>query len=135
VTDAVEESWRPVLGFEGWYEVSDLGRVRRIKSGRVLRRSHDRDGYPKVSLSRPGNKARHLRVHVIVADAFFGPRAPGIDVDHGNGVKTDCRLANLETVTHAENLRRARAMGSIKIPSAYRAASMLLAGRGSAGVS
>jgi hypothetical protein len=104
--------------------------VRRLKSGRVLRRSHDRDGYPKVSLSRPGSRPRTLRVHVVVADAFLGPRTPGLDIDHGNGVRTDCRVANLETVTHAENLRRSRARGSIKTPAEYRAASILLAGTG-----
>jgi len=139
---AAEESWRPVLGFEGWYEVSDLGRVRRIRKpggapiARILRPGVDTWGYLNVRLSRPGARPRTLSVHLLVADAFIGPRAPGLEIDHKSGDKNDCRLTNLEPVTHSENLRRSHASGRRRPWGSNRvAASMLLAGRGSAGVS
>jgi hypothetical protein len=110
------EEWRPVVGFEEWYEVSDLGRVRRIRSqrgvvvGRILKASPNTDGYPHLALTVAG-VPKSRTVHTIVADAFLGPRPPKHNVDHKNGVKSDCRLANLGIVTHSENRRRAFALG------------------------
>lgn len=52
-------------------------------------------------------------MHRIVMLAFAGPRPPGHDIDHVNGIKSDNRLANLEYVTRRENMRRAFATGLI----------------------
>jgi hypothetical protein len=114
------EAWLPVVGWEAWYEVSDLGRVRRIDY-RVNRPVNDRrvvtllspslnsGGYLSVILSAPGVKRRTRVVHLLVADAFLGPRAPGLEIDHVDMNRANPRLANLEAVTHRENVRRSRA--------------------------
>jgi hypothetical protein len=113
-----EEQWRPVVGFEGKYEVSDYGRVRSVD-----RLVHDRDGrrtrefrgkvlvpwqssqYGHVSVSlsaRPGPMKR--QVHVLVAEAFLGPRPDGLLVLHGpNGVR-DNSVGNLRYGTPRQNL-------------------------------
>ena len=77
---SITEEWRPVVGYEGWYEVSNLGRVRRMRPsrnthvGRVLVQSLRRKGsYRVVSLSKE-NEVHSRFVHCLVAEAFLGPR-------------------------------------------------------------
>jgi len=103
------EEWRPVAGYEGWYEVSNHGRVRGgLKSyqvtyqGRILRHTVSDYGYCTINLSRGGNKRLHF-VHRLVAAAFIGPRPEGLEVNHRNGIKTDNRPANLEYLTPSAN--------------------------------
>ncbi len=104
------ECWKPIPDYEDLYQVSDRGRVRRIMAGRgtyagrVLRPCDDTRGYPFVDLYRDGHRSQQ-RVHVLMAEAFFGPRPLGMEVNHKNGVKRDNRLTNLEYVTHGENLK------------------------------
>lgn len=94
------EVWLPVLGYEGIYEVSNLGLIRRIGRG-VLKPSGQR--YLHVSLSRDGRTRTH-RVHVVVLTAFCGPAPfPGAHAAHNNGDHTDCRLTNLRWTTPHEN--------------------------------
>lgn len=115
------EEWRPVLGFENRYEVSDLGRVRSLmyrRGGRdrvravpiVLRSKYTRSGYYSVSLA-PRRRIRS--VHTLVLEAFVGPRPVGKECAHLNGVRTDNRPANLAWKTHRENERDKIAHGTL----------------------
>ncbi|ATN90828.1 HNH endonuclease [Gordonia phage Lysidious] len=110
-----EELWRPVVGYEGYYEVSDHGHVRSLdrlvetSDDRTLRiRGRDRklwrtpDGHLKTSLSKDG-ESRVPLVHRLVMDAFVGPCPPGMEVCHRNGIGTDNRLVNLQYGTRSEN--------------------------------
>lgn len=115
------ERWLPVPWCPGHYEVSDLGRVRRVRpyrttfAGKVLKPKLSL-GYPKVSLSVNGVKTDAF-VHGLVAVAFFGERPDGFVVNHKNAIKTDDRLENLEYVTVAENNRHAVRVGAHRAPS------------------
>lgn len=118
------ERWLPVHGFEGRYEVSDLGRVRsldrvQVKSdgrtctikGRI--RSLSRSGrgdYLTVSLKVDGRTVTRF-VHRLVAEAFLGPRPPGLECCHGNGDGHDNRLENLRWGSHGENVQDTVAHG------------------------
>lgn len=103
------EVWRAVVGYEGLYEVSNHGKVRNA-SRRELSTPADGRGYAKVNLSKNKRKLQKS-VHSLVAEAFLGPRPPGYDINHKNGIKTDNRVENLEYVTRQQNLRHAIAMG------------------------
>lgn len=106
------EEWRPVVGHEGLYEVSSLGRVRsvaatkvdvtgRVKSypSRVLKPWYAR-AYLYLSLGSRTKKA----VHLLVAEAFLGPRPePTHQARHLNGVADDNRAENLRWGTASEN--------------------------------
>lgn len=122
------EGWRPVVDFEGLYEVSDAGRVRRTgkaarhgkgrgggaRLGHVLAPLKNRQGYRAVQLWRGGEGAMRL-VHVLVATAFLGPPPDRQEVNHRDGDKTNNALANLEYVTRSENARHAYRTG-LRVP-------------------
>lgn len=106
-----QENWKPVVGFEQAYEVSDLGQVRSIdrvvwrpttpfkRKGGVLKIQMDGDGYPKVALGR----AHQRRVHRLVAEAFLPNPEALPEVDHINTDKTDCRASNLRWCSKKAN--------------------------------
>jgi hypothetical protein len=99
------EQWLPVIGSEGLYEVSDLGRVRStgaaLTRGVVLQQFTDKDGYLRVGLSSP---RKQVAVHRLVLEAFRGPCPEGHQGCHNNGVKSDCRLGNLRWDTLTANI-------------------------------
>lgn len=98
-----QETWRPVSGFDGVYEVSSSGEVRNAVTGRVLRQ-WENHGYKYVSFNRGGKKTGH-RVHRLVAVAFIPNPENKPTVNHLNGVKTDNNVSNLEWCTYQENER------------------------------
>lgn len=112
------ERWLPVVGYEGYYEVSDFGRVRsldrlvprrgqgtlRVK-GRVLSPgTHGTEWGERfvVGLSRDGSTV-NARIAPLVLAAFVGPRPAGAVACHDNGDSTDDRLSNLRWDTPREN--------------------------------
>ncbi len=101
------EQWVSVLGYDGFYEVSDLGNARRVTtqggrpSGRPLRPGSRRN-YLNFTLSVE-NKQRTLCAHRMVWEGFNGPIPEGMQINHDNGDKADNRLSNLEVCTPSEN--------------------------------
>lgn len=103
------EEWRDVAGFEGRYQVSDLGRVRRWRRQREARHwgppfvpATRVAGYPAIALLN-GDTRTVRTVHRLVLDAFVGPCPDGMEACHHNGVRTDARLANLRWDTRKGN--------------------------------
>lgn len=98
------ERWLPVVGYNGLYEVSDLGRVRSHARGapRLLKPGPSGKGYLTVSLWRFG-KGQTNYVHILVARAFIGPPPEGHEVRHLNGILANCRFDNLVYGTQSEN--------------------------------
>jgi len=114
--DTIPEEWRSVVGWEGLYSVSSLGRVRRDKPGpgarvgRILKAVIGRYGYYQVALSRDCRPITQ-RVHLLVAAAFLGPCPPGHVANHLDGVKLHNQPSNLEYCTPSENMAHARRLG------------------------
>ena len=119
------EQWKSIIGYEGFYEVSNAGNVRSVErnvatnirfntkrtlKARVLKCNLKQNGYYTVDLCKYG-KIKSESVHRLVAEAFI----PNPDcckvVNHINGVKTDNRVENLEWVTYKENHWHAREHG------------------------
>jgi len=115
------EDWQPIVGYEGWYEVSTLGRVRRLQPsnntyvGRILKPTIDGHGYPTVSLCRDGiSKTAHL--HHLVSRTFLAPQPEGYEPNHKDGDKTNNAVSNLEWLTRSENQKHAVALGLQVLP-------------------
>ena len=120
------EQWRPVAGYEGYYEVSDHGRVRSIdrvimsrspagglcehrRKGHIKNQASDKDGYKLVTFCRDG-KEKMRKVHQLVMEAFAGPRPDWATmVNHKDGVPSNNLLSNLEWSHNQHNQRHALA--------------------------
>lgn len=126
-TFATVEDWKDVLGYEGFYEVSNTGRVKSL--GRFVIARAGRKRYKKESILKPGlrhgyelvglcidNKQETKMVHKLVAIAFLNhvPCRYKEIVDHINNIRTDNRLENLQLISHRENCSKDRKGGSSK---------------------
>ena len=105
----MNENWKPVKGFEEFYEVSSLGRVRslcflgyRRKAPKILKPCKDRGGYLMVNLCKNG-KLITKKVHRLVAEAFLPNPLNLPQINHRNELKDDNRLENLEWCTAKYN--------------------------------
>ena len=111
------ENWRDVPGYEGLYQVSDLGNVRSYRRTKgppkPLKGTPYRSGYVSVTLRKDGAKQRkRVKVYHLVLAAFIGPCPNGKEANHKFGDKTDNRLHSLEYATPSENcLHRSRVLG------------------------
>ncbi len=115
------EQWKSVIGWEGIYDVSNEGRIRRIAPGKKTRpgrilKPHKRknDGRLTVALSYHG-KRFDGNLHSLVASTWIGPRPPGMEIDHIDGNPENNNIANLEYVTPQENMKRAYKLGLVKL--------------------
>lgn len=99
------EVWKDVLGFQGIYQASNLGRIKSFKYGRekILKPRINARGYFLVMLCKDGVQKNHY-IHRLVYEAFNGKIPQGLVVNHLNEIKTDNRLENLEICTHKENI-------------------------------
>lgn len=100
-----QEQWRPIDGYDGIYEVSDFGRVRSLKFGKVkvMKQGKNRKGYLFVNLHRDG-KQKTANVHRLVAQAFIeNTDSSKTLINHRNEIKSDNRLSNLEYCTAQYN--------------------------------
>lgn len=105
--DAQPVAWRPVVGFEGHYEVSALGDVRNVKTGRTQAKNTMGRGYIKAEFWKDGERTQ-TSVHRVVAEAFL-PRRDGLnEVNHIDGDKTNNAAWNLEWTDRKGNTDHSR---------------------------
>lgn len=113
------EEWKDILGYEGYYRVSNLGSVKALARNviyatgvvhafkeRIICVNLKRTGYFNVALCRDG-KCKTFLLHRLVATAFLDRDNDSQNVNHRNGVKTDNRAVNLEWVTPSQNTQHA----------------------------
>ncbi len=110
----MKEMWKPIKGFEGRYEVSNLGNVRSfIMRGNGKRKVSDtpqkyikplgdKNGYRQFAFS-DGEKKIQKKIHRVVLESFVGDCPDGMECCHINGIKSDNRLENLRWDTHRNN--------------------------------
>ena len=114
------ETWKTITGYEGRYQVSDLGRIRSLTrkvnnshnggyevSGQILKPRSDKDGYLMTDFWKNGNKTT-VKIHRLVAIAFIEGFDDTKVVDHINGVRNDNRASNLRWVSQSQNLHNRR---------------------------
>ena len=95
----MNEKWKSIAGFEEHYEVSNMGNVRNVVTGRCLSLKKDKDGYLQVGLSASG-VCHTKKVHRLVADAFIPNPLNLPTVNHINEIKSDNSIENLEWASY-----------------------------------
>lgn len=120
VGDLKNEVWRNVIGYEGLYMVSDMGRI--MSLGRrgnnkkmILSGSPDSDGYIIVNL-RKNNEQCKSKVHQLVMKAFVPNPKKLPEVNHKKGRKKDNRVSQLEWSTSSNNKKHAFLIGLMVAP-------------------
>ena len=122
------EQWNAVRGYEGYYVVSDLGRVKGVdrviehprlkhvkrKGNLITLYINNVNGYVYAQLCKDGKPIAY-RVHRLVLDAFKPTVNNELQCNHINGVKHDNRLTNLEWVSQSENMKHAFKLGLQKV--------------------
>ena len=98
------EIYRDIPGYEGLYQVSNLGNVKSVRNNKVLSQTNHKEGYKLVSVS-VNSKHKELTVHRLVALAFIQNPKGYRDVNHKDGNKSNNVLENLEWVSHSENIK------------------------------
>lgn len=106
----MDERWKPVIGYEDCYSVSDRGRcVRTAGYGnaktpcwKIIAERVKRGGYVAFHLCKLGERKDPL-AHRLVWEAFNGTIPDGLEINHKNSVRSDNRLANLELITRSGN--------------------------------
>lgn len=122
----MSETWKSVIGYEGKYEVSNLGRVRSLDryvegkngvtkkyAGKILSLVKQNTGYMTVGLSKDSVVTSFL-IHRLVATAFIDNPENLAEVNHKDGVKGNNNLSNLEWMSRVRNIRHAMGMGLIQ---------------------
>jgi len=106
----MEEQWKDFPEFEGYYQVSNLCRIRGINKGRgikvnrILKPHLHHSGYYTIGFSKNG-KTKYLSLARVIAICWIPNPENKKEVNHKNGIVTDNRIENLEWVTPSENIK------------------------------
>lgn len=103
------EEWRDVVGFEGFYKVSDQGNIHGPRG--VTMGNPDKDGYLRMALCNHTIK-KYVRIHRVVAEAFLGKNE--LHVNHKDSNVTNNHISNLEYVTPLDNVQHSIKFGNRK---------------------
>lgn len=121
----MEEIWKNIKGYEGLYQISNLGKVKSLERKRyngqnyymqqekILKLQNDKYGYKTIMLHKD-KKSKNLKVHRLVAQAFLTNPQNKLEINHKDGNKSNNCVNNLEWCTSIENVRHAFSNNLIK---------------------
>lgn len=98
------EVWRDCKGYEGYYQVSNMGRVWSVRNQMYMKPSADKDGYLNVTLTAKNGKRKNEKVHRLVALAFLDNPNGFPQVNHKDKIRNNNTLENLEWCSALYNI-------------------------------
>ena len=98
------EIWKPVPGYEGLYEVSNLGNVKSLRRNRIMSPHHHDKAGGHLTVALTNWHRKDCLIHRLVWEAFNGPIPEGFEVNHIDENPKNNRLDNLNLLTHKENM-------------------------------
>lgn len=98
------EVWKNIKDYEGLYQVSNKGKVRRFNSGKILKDRYDNYGYKRINLSKHG-KYKTFYIHRLVGIMFLENKENKPQINHKNRNIEDNRVENIEWATAKENVK------------------------------
>lgn len=119
------ELWKDILGYEGYYQVSSQGRIKRLEgfgcsSERILKtNTGNQNQYPRVNLCKKDIPVKTRPVHQLVLESFVGPRPFGCEARHFDGNSCNNSLDNLKYGTHFQNIADSVMHNTHFIPNLY----------------
>jgi hypothetical protein len=122
------EIWKDIPGYEGKYQISNLGRVKSLKRKNITQEFirkliKDKLGYYRVSLSKK-NKIKTFLVHRLVAQAFLNNYSRNMDVNHKDHITNNNNISNLEMCSRKDNIRFSK-KSKLKKSSQYKGVSFV----------
>lgn len=118
------ETYKDILGFEGIYQISNLGNVKNIMKNKVLKPRKHTNGYLRICLCKNGIVKDYF-IHRLVASAFIENPLNKSDVNHIDGNKANNNIFNLEWSTRSENQKHAFSIGLNKISEQHKKANAI----------
>lgn len=106
----MNEIWKDIFGYEGYYQVSNTGKVKNVNTNHIKHSTLANTGYLVITLYKD-NKGKTLTIHRLVAQAFIPNPDNKPQVNHIDGNKTNNNITNLEWVTAKENIRHIIGLG------------------------
>ncbi len=105
------EFWRDVIGYEGLYQISDLGRVKSLNYSRtgkenIMKPQDNGNGYKFVRLSKNGENPKPVYIHRLVAENWIDNPLPDVftEINHIDENRSNNRVENLEWISHIDNI-------------------------------
>lgn len=98
----MKEIWKDIKGYEGLYQVSNLGKVKSLKKNIILKPYIEKKGYLRIDLNKNG-KSKHYLIHRLVAEAFIPNPLNKLQINHIDCNKQNNCINNLEWSTNLEN--------------------------------
>ena len=104
-----QEKWKDIQGYEGLYQISNLGRVKSVgnnfnRKEKILKHFLNKNGYTSVILSK-NSKIKRFYLHRLIGIHFIPNTENKPNINHINGIKSDNKIENLEWVTQKENIK------------------------------
>lgn len=99
----MQEIWKDIKGYEGLYQVSNLGNVRNLKQNKNLSKIDNGNGYLYITLRNKGKRKNHY-IHRLVAENFIENFDKNKVINHKDYNKKNNNINNLENITQRENI-------------------------------